>query len=68
MVKDKEYLVLETMYKKMYQDNNNIFPNEWYNVKEYELKKKILRECLENNILIIDSSYYYDFRHIALNS
>ena len=68
MVKDKEYLVLETMYKKMYQDNNNIFPNEWYNVKKYELKKKILRECLENNILIINSTYYYGFRLKSLNS
>ncbi len=68
MEKDREYLVLETMYKKLFSNNQDIFPYEWYNVGEYGLKKKILRECLENNILIIDSSYYYDFRHIALNS
>ena len=65
---DNEYLVLETMYKKINENNKNIFPKEWYYVKEYEFKKKILKECIENNILIIDSSYYYDFRLLALNS
>ena len=68
MEKDKNYLVLETIYKKLFLENRNIFPDEWYNVQEYELKKKILRECIDNNILIIDSSYYYDFKLIALNS
>ena len=67
-MKDKEYIILETMYKKKYENNENIFPDEWYNTKEYELKKKILRECLDNNILIINSCNYYDFRLIALNS
>ena len=35
------------------------------------LHEKIIFDGLqinESNILIIDSSYYYDFRHIALNS
>ena len=66
MVNDKEYLILETMYRNIFKNNNNIFPNEWYNVLEYDLKKKILKECIENKILIIDSSYYYDFRNLAL--
>ena len=65
---DKEYLILETIYKKNNGNKNDIFPYEWYNVKEYELKKKILKECLLNNILIINSSYYYDFRLLSLNS
>ena len=65
---DKEYLGLETLYKKKNLDKDNIFPYEWYNVKEYELKKKILRECLENNILIVNSSFYYDFRLLSLNN
>ena len=67
MVKDKEYLILDTMYRSIHEKNNNIFPNEWYNVPEYDLKKKILKECIKNKILIIDSSYYYDFRVIALS-
>ena len=65
---DKEYLVLETIYKEKNKSKKNIFPNEWYNVKEYELKKKILKECIENNILIVNSTYYYNFRLIALNN
>lgn len=65
---DKEYLVLQTKYHSIHKDENNIFPDEWYNIKEYELKKKILKECIDNNILIINSCYYYEFKLIALNS
>ena len=65
---DKDYLVLETIYKKNNSNNKNIFPYEWYNVKEYDLKKKILKECIDNNILIINSSKYYYFRLLALNN
>ncbi len=64
---DKEYLKLQTLYHKMYDDEENLFPNEWYNVKEYDLKKKILLECLENHIKIKDSQFYYDFKMKALN-
>ena len=62
-----EIAILQNKYKKMHTNNEKLFPNEWYNVKEYELKKKILSECIEKNILIINSSYYYEFREIALN-
>ena len=62
-----EIAILQSKYKKMHENNGNLFPNEWYNVKEYELKKKILNECIEKHILIINSSYYYEFREIALN-
>ncbi|MBQ8472049.1 MAG: hypothetical protein IJ501_00945 [Bacilli bacterium] len=65
---DKEYIVLQTNYRSIFHDKENIFPDEWYNIKEYDLKKKILKECIDNNILIINSSYYYEFRLIALNS
>ena len=64
---NKDYLILETMYRNIHKKNNNIFPDEWYNILEYEFKIKILKECIENKILIIDSSYYYDFRLLALN-
>lgn len=67
MEKDKEYLILETMYRSIHEKNNNIFPDEWYNILEIDLKKKILKECIENKILIVDSSYYYKFRVIALS-
>lgn len=67
-MENKEYFLLVNMYKKIFKDNKDIFPYEWYNTKEYELKNKILRECIENKILIINSSLYYDFRILALNS
>lgn len=63
---DKEYIVLQEKYRKMHHDKTNIFPKEWYFVKEYDLKKKILKECLVNNILIIYSSYYLSLRKCAL--
>lgn len=67
-MENKEYFVLEVMYKNIFKDLKDIFPIEWYYVNEYELKIKILKECIENKLLIIDSSLYYEFRLIALNS
>jgi len=64
---DKEYIILESIYRKKFGNNKNIIPYEWYNVKNYDLKKKILNECIKNNILIINSNYYYKFRLNALN-
>ena len=65
---DREYLVLQTKYHKIHEKEEYIFPNEWYHVQEYELKKEILKECIKNNFLIKDSSLYYQFRLIALSS
>ncbi len=64
---DKEYLKLQALYHKMYDGDEDIFPSEWYNVQEYDLKKKILTECLKNKIKIKDSSFYYEFKMKALN-
>ena len=62
---DKEYIILQTEYHKINADSENVFPGCWYNVKEYELKKQILKECIKNNILIKDCKLYNDFRLIA---
>ena len=51
---DKEYVILQAEYHSINEEKKDIFPNCWYNVKEYELKKKILKECIKNNILIKD--------------
>jgi len=67
-MEDKKYMLLLTIYKKIFKDDKDIIPNEWYNVKEYNLKIKILKDCIDNKILITNSKYYYDFRLIALNS
>ena len=59
-MKNKEYLILETLYKNMCQDLD-IFPDEWYNVMEYDLKIKILKEYIKNKILIKNNINYYDY-------
>lgn len=64
---DNEYVVLQAKYRKVNNNKDNLFPNEWYNVKEYELKKEILKECLEKNILITESSLYQEFKLKALS-
>ncbi len=65
---DIEYIKLQNEYRNLNANLTTIFPNEWYNIKEYELKKKILQECINNGIIIVQSSYYYQFKERALNS
>ena len=64
---DKEYIILQAEYRKINENKDDIFPLEWYNKKNYELKKQILKNCIQNNILIKDSEYYYNFRINSLN-
>ena len=64
---DNEYLLLQANYREKNKNKDNIFPEEWYNVQEYGLKKEILSECLEKDILIIHSSKYSEFKLKALN-
>ncbi len=64
---DLKYLYLQSKYRKLNDNKKDIFPNEWFNIKNYPLKKKILEECINKNILIVNSSYYYEFRTLALN-
>ena len=63
-----KYAILQNEYRKINNNQKDIFPSEWYNIKDDDLKKKILQECIENNILIYDSKYYYEFRMKALNN
>ena len=64
---DSEYVLLQHKYRILNKNNQHIFPPEWYYVKEYKLKKKILNECISKNILIVDSSNYFLFKKIALS-
>lgn len=63
---DIKYVILQSKYRKMHNNKENIFPEEWYNIKEYELKKIILEECIKKKCLIIKSNYYLKFRELAL--
>ena len=67
MVNDIKYIILQQKYRKMHEKEPNIFPSEWYYIKEYDLKKKILSDCISNNLLIQESGYYLEFRKKALN-
>ena len=55
----KLYVIAEMNYinkfKNYYQE---VFPNDWFTIKDYKLKIKILSECIKNNILIKDSELY----------
>ena len=64
---DQEYLVLQSKYHQLHSKEKDLFPNEWYRVKEYGLKKAILKDCLKNNYLIRESSLYSQLRFLALN-
>ena len=65
---DLEYVVLQNKYRKLHNNKDDIFPYEWYFIKEYALKKQILKECLKHNLLIINSNFYYDFKCKALDN
>ena len=60
----KLYILAELYYK---QDHNNIpenelFPREWYSIKDYKTKTEILGESLKNNIRIEDTQRYVDIQ------
>ena len=61
-----EYIVLQLKYRKIHMNKSSIFPEEWYNIKEYELKIDILKDCINNNCLIIESNKYPKFKELAL--
>ena len=63
---DLNYIILQSKYRKMFKNSTNIFPKEWYNVKEYKIKKDILNECIDKKCLIIDCSRYLELKKIAL--
>ena len=67
MEKDIKYVILQQKYRKLHLNNNDIFPKEWYYTKEYELKKSILRECLDKKCLITETENYKFFKMKALN-
>lgn len=66
MVYDFKYIIMQSKYRKMHNNKKNIFPDEWYNIKEYEIKKNILKDCLDKNCLIIDSHNYPILKKLAL--
>lgn len=56
--------ILEVKYLKMfnrvvsYDDNSDLFPNDWFSCDDYKFKSEILLESLEKKILIVDTTKY----------
>ena len=52
------YTLAELKYKKIHNNENNIFPIDWYSNKNYKLKVEIIAEAIKNNIKINETSLY----------
>ena len=57
------YLMMEGNYikqnnRKIEEDNRDLFPNNWYENTNYQLKTNILFEAIKNNILIKNTKLY----------
>ena len=57
----KTYVEYELLYeekmKKKYKDKE-LYPKYWYRIFDYQLKIDILKEALDNNVLIMDTNKY----------
>ena len=56
------YILAELSYKKEHSDlsDEELFPNNWYSIKDYRAKTLIIDEALEKNILIKETEKYKD--------
>lgn len=52
------YVLAEINYKDLFKLQENIFPSDWYNSKDYKLKTEIIAQAIDNNILIVDTPLY----------
>ena len=54
------YVMSEIAYKNKHklEDDEELFPDNWYSSKNYRLKIEIIAQALENNQLIKDTSKY----------
>ena len=57
----KTYVEYELLYeenmKKRY-NGSELYPKYWYRIYDYQLKIDILKEALDNNVLIMDTNKY----------
>ena len=62
------YTLIELNYKEHFknlvEDINDLFPEGWYEKKDYHKKIEILAESIKQNQLIINTSKYQDFINI----
>lgn len=59
----KLYIIAEMNYVNKFKNYYiEIFPNDWFTIKDYKLKTKIISDCIKNNILIKDSKFYIEIQ------
>lgn len=56
----KLYVLAEITYKKENEDKSEeeLFPFDWYSIKNYKYKVEIIGEALKKNILIKETELY----------
>ena len=59
----KLYVLAELNYKKNYPNakEDELYPMDWFKIKDYKLKNEIIAEAIRNNIFIKDTSKYLEF-------
>lgn len=61
------YITLDLFLKENKKDikemdnNNDLFPDNWYSIDDYRLKTDILGEAMKKKIPIIETVQYQDF-------
>lgn len=59
----KLYVIAEMNYiNKFTNYYEELFPDDWFTIKDYKLKIKILLNCIKNNMLIKDSELYIQIK------
>lgn len=65
------YTLAELAYKKHFENSigneEYIFPESWYENKNYKLKVEILKESIQNNILIEKNPKYLEIVEGGVN-
>ena len=64
-IEENIYVLMETTYidnqtkkDELNTDRDNLFPDNWYLIKNYKLKTEILTEAIDKNILVKDTNKY----------
>ena len=56
------YIIAELRYKKEHLNENDesIFPVDWYSNRNYKLKTEIIAEAIKNKTIIENTNLYHD--------
>lgn len=52
------YTIAELNYKKIHNNQEDIFPSNWYSTRNYKLKTEIIAEAIKKNIMIEETELY----------